>query len=302
MNEKAYCVYTAVLGGYEEINAQPVAHESKIEFLCFTDDAKAKSETWKIIRVDPVFPYDSIRSARTIKIAAHRYLPPEYSSSLYIDNSIKLKTIPAKIFRDFSLDDNDLYLRKHSFREKVLDEYEEVLRVNYDNFNLIIEQLNVYSMIDPGLFNDKPIATGFILRNHNKRDVISMMEDWLAQVIRYSRRDQLSIYYVIRKQKIKINLLDLDSHSTAYYEWPTAQRFGRPAIEPSLSYSIEHNLQVDALKRKLEIINAALAEHEQTIQQLKQEVVFYANSKSWKITSPLREWTQLLKHIFNLNE
>lgn len=293
MEKDKKCVYTILIGEYEKLNEQPVAQDSNIDFFCFTEDNSIKSETWKIIHVDPIFPYDTIRSARTIKIAPHRFLSPEFSSSLYIDNSIKLKAVPEEIFTDFSLEEYDLHLLQHSFREKVFDEFEEVLRINYDKPNLIIEQLNAYSMIAPSLFDEKPIWTGFMLRNHNKLDVINMMEDWLAQVMRYSRRDQLSINYVICKHKPKINLLDLDNHSTIYHQWPTAQRYGSPATKSSLSDLLEHNLRIEAVSNELKNLNETLEELEIILAE-KENTIQYLNNT---ITEKEQHLTKIIAEI-----
>ncbi|MDI9567034.1 MAG: hypothetical protein QM230_09435, partial [Chloroflexota bacterium] len=56
-------------------------------------------------------------------------------------------------------------------------------------------------------------------------------------------------------------------------------------------------------------LNHTLAERDHSIQQLnhtlaelEQEVLFYATSKSWKITRPLRKGVKLLKRIFVKDE
>src|SRR5512140_918067 len=100
------CVYTVLLGDYEELNEQPVAAKSQIDFLCFTDNRQIASRTWKIVYVDPVFPLDPSRSSRLYKICAHRFLK-DYAASLYIDNTVILKQPPEKIFADLARDSAD---------------------------------------------------------------------------------------------------------------------------------------------------------------------------------------------------
>src|SRR5690606_12290848 len=41
-------VYTAIMGRYEDLVEQPMAAESDIDFVCFTDNQDVKSSTWKV--------------------------------------------------------------------------------------------------------------------------------------------------------------------------------------------------------------------------------------------------------------
>jgi hypothetical protein len=69
------CVYTALIGGYEVLNEQPIAATSSLPFICLTDDPELRSETWQIRRVEPLFGLDSIRSQREFKLRPHVHLP-----------------------------------------------------------------------------------------------------------------------------------------------------------------------------------------------------------------------------------
>ena len=48
-------------------------------------------------------------------------------------------------------------------------------------------------------------------------------------------------------------------------------------------------------EQNIQQLNDTLAERDQSIQQLEQEVLFYATSKSWKITRPLRKVVNFFK-------
>jgi|GEM_PF-1679773 len=297
-NEK--CVYTVLIGDYEKLNEQDVAEDSEIDFICFTDIKDLTSKSWRIVNIDPVFPLDNVRSSREVKISAHRYLP-QFRTSLYIDNSVTLKKKPEEIFNDFLRDEFDLYCVRHSYRETVLDEFEEVFRLNFDQQNKILEQLNTYSLIDPELFDQKPYWTGFIIRNHNEKQIIDLMRDWLAQVMRYSRRDQLSLNYVIRKHNIKVRELIFDNYASEYHLWPTAVRFGSPLAPKSLQAIIENNLRVDILENKLENITQNFDELEVEMKNLKDAnhiLKTKMNTKNAKIhtfTNRINEQKQIIK-------
>ena len=40
----------------------------------------------------------------------------------------------------------------------------------------------------------------FIIRRHNKKDCINIMEKWWNEIINYSHRDQLSFNYILWKE------------------------------------------------------------------------------------------------------
>jgi len=62
------------------------------------------------------------------------------------------------------------------------------------------------------------------------------MEDWLAQVYRYSRRDQLSLSYILQTHTLNYQALNLDLHNSKYHQWPTVERVGQWQFsQPDLS-------------------------------------------------------------------
>lgn len=289
-----FCVFTTLLGNYEALNEQKVAQTSEIDFICFTDDKNLRSDTWDIRIIDPLLPLDNVRSAKAIKINPHNFLN-DYESSLYIDNSVRLKIKPEIIFRDLKPDEFDMVCFYHSYRKTLMDEYETVLKYDYDKPNIIFEQLNSYSIIAPELFNQKPYWGGFILRNHNQPSIIEAMDDWLIQIMRYSRRDQLSLNYVIQKYDLKFNALEIDNHNSDYHEWPTTIRYGTASLKQSLFSNIESNLRANAQEKELNRLSKQIKKQDQIINQLEQEVLYYSQSKSWKATKIFRNAFDLFR-------
>ena len=233
-----FCVYTALLGKYETLNEQPLARDSRVDFICFTDHPQTGSSTWKMVPVEPILPMDFARSSRMIKILPHRFLP-EYECSLYIDNRVSLRAAPEKIYAELlERGDADMVCFQHSFRETVLDEFEEVINRQMDDLNTILEQLNVYSLTRPEVLFEKPANGGFLLRRHNRR-VIAAMEDWAAHVLRYSRRDQLSFNYAVGRHALKINRLALDIRDSEYCACPPVQGREPQANRRALAANIQ---------------------------------------------------------------
>lgn len=53
-------VYTVLLGGNENFNDELQLFREDIAFICLTDNPEITSSNWKMERVKPAFPGDSI--------------------------------------------------------------------------------------------------------------------------------------------------------------------------------------------------------------------------------------------------
>ena len=298
------CVYTVLIGEYEQLNEQPISSQSSVDFICFSDNKNLTSKTWDIRYVAPIFPIDSVRSSRLVKICPHRFLR-EYDISLYIDNSIILKKTPEEIYHNLMADEKiEMVSLKHSFRETVLDEFIAVIQLQFDNLNTILEQLNAYSLVYPDVLNEKPFSNGFILRRHNNHQVIQVMEEWVAHVFRYSRRDQLSLNYCLRNKKLNLYAIDIDIRNSEFcHQFST----GRDTIKTrnlALLSTISNYLAVNSPSAQLhekeqliQTMSAQLHEKEQLIQTLSAQAYQLGeiyNSRAWQLIGGLRKLRVLL--------
>jgi FkbM family methyltransferase len=210
-------VYTALIGGYERLNEQPIAASSAVEFICFTDDPELVSETWTIRLVEPRFPRDSIRSARYLKVMGPELLK-DYDQSLWIDNTIQL-CMPPETILDEWLTEADFAAPLHSFRDSVAGEFDAVETAGYDGPARIYEQMTTYAATRPSVLREKPYATGFIARRHTT-EVCEAMRLWYEHILRYSRRDQLSLNYVLSVTGLPAAGIAIDLHKSQFHQWP----------------------------------------------------------------------------------
>lgn len=210
-------VYTALLGGYEELLEQPVAAQTDIPFICFTDDPALTSETWRIVLVEPMFPLDLVRSQREFKIRGHEDVAG-FEETLYIDNSVLLKKAPDEIL-DAWLAEADYGVSLHSYRERVIDEFDEVVALNYDDAARVQEQLLHYADLYPDLIQQHPYWNGMIARR-NTPEVQAAMERWFDHVLRYSRRDQLSANVTLSLSGLRVNGVELENFESDLHSWP----------------------------------------------------------------------------------
>lgn len=210
-------VYTALIGGYEDLIEQPVAHDSSVDFICFTDDPRATSTSWQLKLIEPIFPFDMVRSQRSLKIRGHASLS-EYDELLYIDNAVLLKRDPNDILEEW-LADFDYAVSPHSFRERVIDEFDEVLALNYDDPARVTEQLMHYAELYPEILDQRPYWNGMSARRSTPA-VRKMMNTWFDHVLRFSRRDQLSANVAFALSGLPINFVDQENLNSANHQWP----------------------------------------------------------------------------------
>ncbi|WP_425995230.1 glycosyltransferase domain-containing protein [Afipia sp. DC4300-2b1] len=208
--------------GYSEIfNDFSYEPDRTVDYICFTDDPDLQSENWQIRQV-PKGLLDPTRAAKRIKILAHQYLG-EYGSSLYVDNTIRLKRRPEEIFENFlDASASPLVCFRHPWRECVFQEAVAVLEAGYDDPGRVQEQMAWYRFLGYPCENGLT-QSGFMLRRHNDPKLINVMETWAEQLLRFSLRDQLSFKVAAWFHGFEPAVKDLDWMSNNVLEWPVVK-------------------------------------------------------------------------------
>jgi hypothetical protein len=210
-----------LIGRYEKLNEQPMAQQSALPFVCLTDDPELTSETWRIVRIQPAFQSDPVRSQRMLKLLPHRYLN-RFERSLYIDNSVVLTAPPEKILAEY-LTDVTFALPTHSYRDCIRDEFTAVLAHQFDDPTRIAEQRQAYEECDTDGLDERPFWTAILLRDHLDPAVREALETWAMHVLRYSRRDQLSANHAFRHAGFTPHRIEIDNHASWFHHWPVVQ-------------------------------------------------------------------------------
>ncbi|MES2713052.1 MAG: hypothetical protein V4653_15840 [Pseudomonadota bacterium] len=231
------CVYTALLGDYEGLNEQPVATGSAHRFICLTDNSALRSDSWEMLLVQPVFAADAVRSQRALKLCPHIHLP-DFARSLYIDNSVILAQPPEALFALGETAADGLLMPSHSYRDTVLDEFLEVSRLGLDDNGRIFEQLNHYLMHAPEVLQTKPSWAAIMVRDHRNPRLCAAMDIWAAHVMRYSRRDQLSLNMALHLAGIAATPLAIDNHRSAFHSWPHIESRDRAGSDRRIAASL----------------------------------------------------------------
>jgi len=215
------CVYTAVFGRYDGL-LDPPAGTDGVDFICFTDDPELASTGWDVRVVRPAFAEDGVRSARLVKILGDESLD-EYDVVVYVDASVRLREAPLVLVDAWLPIDAEMAVAHHSYRDTLLDEFDEVIRLNYDDRARVYEQIVHYGLAHPDQLERRPLWTGILIRRNTPR-VRAAMRVWAQHVLRYSRRDQLSFPIAVAEAAVRVNVVEIDNFSSEMHEWPVIEQ------------------------------------------------------------------------------
>ena len=143
-----------------------------------------------------------VKKTRFIKSHPHLFFK-NYSLSIYIDASYPLIGDLNEFLLRILEPNYNIYCLEHYERDCIYKEIKEVVRVKREKKQIadIVEEKYKQENFphDLGL-----IEGALIVRKHNSKECIYLMEQWWEQIKNYSHRDQLSFNYVLWKSGINI--------------------------------------------------------------------------------------------------
>ena len=191
---KKYVIYTVQTGGYDNIY-QPLVTDNRFDYILFTDIVKENTiGVWQV-RSIPYTNADKTRLSRYPKMHPNELLS-SYAASLYVDANIQITG--QKIYnRIAELAENEVDWAgiKHPFRNCI---YDEAYRI----YGLDTEK-NIFHWCHRLRMENYPRHRGMyennvIFRLHNERTK-QVNEMWWNLYEEYTRRDQLTLMYVLWK-------------------------------------------------------------------------------------------------------
>ena len=203
-------VYTANLGKYDEIKTIP--KEVGWDYINIIDwnitEEEKNNSNWTFIIIPDYINNMNItksKKQRFIKLHPHLFFK-KYELSLYIDSIyILLGNLNNLIIRVLSPNINIMNL-EHRTRNNIHDEFKQVLLLGKDKKEMIQkikEKYKAEKFPDNLGLGDNSI----ILRRHNEKNCINLMEKWWEEIKSFSSRDQISFGYVLWKEKQKIKYI-----------------------------------------------------------------------------------------------
>lgn len=200
---KQFVVYTVQTGGYDSVQ-QPLVIDDRFDYVLFTDDVReSKKGVWS---VRPIL-YDNkdlTRLSRYPKMHPNELLG-EYTASLYIDANVQItgQQIYDRVVECYNLG-IDWAGIKHPFRDCIYDEAYVIYGLDTEaNILRWCHRLRKEGYPRHRGLNENNII--FRTRNDKVKEVDAM---WWNLYAEYTRRDQLTLYYLLWKNpELKTDLL-----------------------------------------------------------------------------------------------
>ena len=210
-------VYTCLTGNYDELYL-PEYIDNDWDYICFTDNEDLlKNDAYGIWKTYPLqfSELDNTRNNRWHKTHPH-VLFPNYERSLYIDSNLIIRS--DWIFKEIDKNGKDMLIPSHFERNCIYDEIETVKLLKKD------DEQRVQKMIDFLNNHQFPHNYGMnenncIYRKHNEPLIVEIMEEWWSFIRDYSKRDQLSLSYVLWKHGIKPSDIAIPNLRTKYKDF-----------------------------------------------------------------------------------
>lgn len=195
---KKIVIYTGIFGNYDTL-LPPLYRDEGVDYICYTDDKNLTSSDWQIRYVE-CEQENMALEVRKYKCLPHIFMA-DYDVSVWIDANIQIQSSILNYIEE-NMQDTGMLFFVHYARNCIYEEGAINILLHKENTGKIVEQMYEYHKEKypehNGLF-----CGNFIVREHNRQTVAAIMEQWYAEVRKRSLRDQLSLPYVLWKNKIR---------------------------------------------------------------------------------------------------
>lgn len=207
-------IYTALTNSYDKIH-EPLQKTSDADFYFFYDSINPpNNSTWNFIKIN--FKHrDPRRLAKIFKLFPH-VLFPNYKYSIWVDASIEIKKDLSQLVEGQSKNQLIKFF-KHPKRDCIYEEFKYVESLGYEDDKILAKQKKKY-LNDRYPPKNGLVAGGIIIRKHNDRECVQLMEYWWSQIEQFSGRDQLSFCYSSWLKGIQYSTLDLNQHKNEFFQ------------------------------------------------------------------------------------
>lgn len=143
----------------------------------------------------------------------HLFIDTKYS--LYIDATVQFKKSPLEFMNQY-FDKGDMLFIPHEARDCIYKEMAVCILENKEFPHRLVRQVDKYSESNcpehSGLF-----WGGIIGRSHFEKEIIEFNNEWWEHFKQYSRRDQISLGYLIWKNDMEISLANINLCNNSWF-------------------------------------------------------------------------------------
>lgn len=213
-------IYTCITNDYDDIREIEIYGyiDKDWDYICFTDNKndikQAQIGIWEI-RALQFNELDNTRNQRWHKTHPH-LLFTQYEQSCWVDANINI--LSSKLFDDILKYNSKILITKHFKNTCIYQEYEDVLNSNLDDPNIIEQEKNLIKKDNMPINWGLP-ETNVLFRKHNDKQIMCFDEKWWSMIEMYSKRDQLSVSYIMWKFGFNIKDCLMENSRTKLYDF-----------------------------------------------------------------------------------
>ena len=194
-------VYSCLIGDYDQVAT--FNKQKGYDYILFTD-LKIKNTNWSVFPIpDEVLKLNvsDIKKQRYMKIHPHKFFR-NYDLSLYIDANYVIKgDLDDYLINTLNPIDH-IYIPHLQFGKGIKQAIEKAIENKLDDSNLLKEVMDRYNKLNI-LSKSGIVNAGLIIRKHNTKDCIKLMEKWWEEVRDYSHVDGFAFNYAGYKTGVR---------------------------------------------------------------------------------------------------
>ena len=299
-------IYSALVGNYDNFPNHFVVKDADWEHILFTDVNFSNDTTngWVIKPLVHVIKGDNVKTARWHKLNSH-LLFDDCEFSVWIDSNVKI--LDEYIYtRSQHLFNKGVSIAsvKHPERDCIYDEAEKCLALGKDkkkNIELVTDLLKRENYPrNNGLFE-----SNLLFRNHTHQLIIDFNSLWWFYLNKYSRRDQLTMCFVLWKKEIKCQVffedVNVSTRNSIHFKYNQNHKIQNDYVEVSKQDIIDRDTLIHEKNLKINSQNELLIQKDQESQHYSSLLV-QKEQESQHYSSLLVQKEQESQHFLNLFE
>jgi len=195
-------VFMAVAGPYDAIK-EPETISDMADYFVFTDQDLPPNSVWQKCELE-YFDADPTRMARFIKTHPHLYFS-DYDWALWVDANLQLNVTPEQVIAPI-VREAVLATWIHPLRNCIFDEAIECAKRSKDDDGVMDQQMKRYQAASYPALNGL-FETSVMASKMGDPSIKALMNSWWAEIEQGSRRDQLSLPFIVHQHKVKVGQL-----------------------------------------------------------------------------------------------
>lgn len=203
-------IYSAIFGGYDLLKDQPSFDDT--DYLMFSDTPLPRSRSWRVIPCRKVAEHPRL-SAKRLKTMPHRFIPPEYDYTIWIDGSMVITGSDFVTRCISALMRFGIGCMLHPVGRCIYQEAAGCCHMTkYAGLPIMEQAAHYRAQGYPE--NNGLAACGIVVRDMHspatREKTAAIGDAWMQENLNWTYQDQISFPYVLWKHQYWFDVLPID--------------------------------------------------------------------------------------------